>query len=147
MVKLSRRVEYALLSVQEMARRRGDVVSAKDIASRFEISQALVAKVLQQLAQKNIIRSFHGVHGGYELALEPNRLSIADVIEAIEGRSGAIVDCQDHHGHDETLCNVLSTCTIREPLSILQERIAATLNSMTVAELTQQTIVPLIINR
>jgi Rrf2 family protein len=145
MLKLSKRVEYALLSVQEMARRRGYVVSAKDIATRFEISQTLVAKVLQQLAQKNIIRSFHGVHGGYELALEPQCLSIADVIEAIEGRSGAIVECQDHHGHDTANCNVLSTCTIREPLSILQERIAATFNSMTVAELTPQTIVPLII--
>ena len=140
MVKLTKKVEYALLAVQEMARRAGDVVSAKDIAIRFDISQALVAKVLQTLAQKNIVRSFHGVNGGYELAMDPSMISIADVMEAIDGRQGAIVECQDH---DEDHCSVHVTCTIKEPLSILQERINATFSSMSVAELAFPNVVQL----
>jgi len=139
MVKLTKKVEYALLAVQEIAR-RGTLVSAKDIAARFDISLALVAKVLQTLAQKNIVRSFHGVNGGYQLAMDPSQISVADVMEAIDGRQGAIVECQDH---DEEQCSTHTTCTIRQPLSILQERINATFSSMTVAELAFPNVVQL----
>ncbi len=131
MLKLSKRVEYALLAVQEMARQPETVVSAKDVAARFNISFTLVAKVLQQLGHAGYVRSSKGVRGGYVLAVAPQKISIADVIEAVEGRQ-AIVDCQDETEHD---CSVQHCCTIRGPLAILQERITTTFSSMSVAEL------------
>jgi len=62
------------------------------------------------------------------------------VIEAIEGRQGAIVNCQDHTAGD---CCVSESCTIREPLSILQERINATFATMNISELTPPSLVQL----
>ena len=132
MLKLSKKVEYGLMAVQHMASCPETVVSAKDIAACFGISQALVAKVLQSLVRASIVQSYHGANGGYVLAMAASNISVADVIEAIEGRQGALVACQDHD-HDD--CSVHENCTIREPLSILQERIRATFKTMSVAEL------------
>lgn len=134
MLKLSKRIEYALLAVQEMARKQGSIVSAKDIAERFDISFTLLAKVLQQLVHAGYVRSYHGVHGGYELVVASDRLSVADVIVAVDGRKSALVECQDEGDHG---CASVGTCTIREPLAVLQERITSTFASMTVQELAQ----------
>lgn len=132
MLKLSKRIEYALLAVQEMARQPGSIVSAKDLADRFDISFTLLAKVLQQLVHAGYVRSYHGVRGGYELAVASDRLSVADVIVAVDGRKSGLVECQDEGDH---ACVTLGSCTIREPLAILQERITSTFASMTVQEL------------
>lgn len=132
MLKLSKRVEYALLAMQDMAKRPDAIVSAKDLADRYSISQALVAKVLQQLVRDGIVRSYAGVNGGYALSTEAALISIERVIQAIEGQSNGLVDCQDSEEHT---CSALESCTIREPLSVLQERIKETFRSMSVAEL------------
>ena len=132
MLKLSKRVEYALLAVQEMALRPTEKISATEIAERYTISQSLVAKVLQQLGRDGVTRSYAGVTGGYMLSKPAEAITIAEIIRIIEGAPAAIVDCQ---GNDHHECSAHSTCTIREPLTILQERIQATFSSMTVAEL------------
>ena len=136
MLKLNKKVEYGLMAVQHMAAKGQDVVSAKDVAEQFGISQALVAKVLQLLVRGDVVTSFHGANGGYTLARDASNISIADVIYAIEGRQGALVECQDHDGTED--CSVHENCTIRQPLSILQERINSTFATMTVAELADQ---------
>ncbi len=132
MLKLSKRCEYALLAMHEMAREPRAVLSAKDVADRFSISPSLVAKVLQQLVREGIVRSYAGANGGYALAVEASAISIERVIRAIDGFNGAIVDCQETEHH---ACSAHGSCTIREPLSLLQDRINATFRSMTVAEL------------
>lgn len=132
MLKLSKRVEYALLAVQEMAIRPEQKISATEIAERYSISQSLVAKVLQQLSRDGVTRSYAGVNGGYMLDKAPERITIAQIIQTIEGSPASIIECQNSDHHD---CSAHSTCTIREPLTILQERIQAMFASMTVAEL------------
>jgi len=132
MLKLSKKVEYGLMAVQHMACCPDTVVSAKDIAGRFNISLALVAKVLQALVRAGIVQSYHGANGGYALARHADQISVAHVIEAVEGRQGAIVACQET---DHESCDVHENCTIRQPLSILQERITSTFETMSVAEL------------
>lgn len=132
MLKLSKRVEYALLAVQEMAMRPAETISAAEIAERYSISQALVAKVLQQLGRNGIAKSYAGVNGGYVLERPAASVTIAEIIRVIEGATPAIVDCHASNDHD---CTARETCTIREPLAILQDRINATFASMTVEEL------------
>lgn len=132
MLKLSKRVEYGLLSIQYMAQQPQAIVSAKDIAEQFNISFTLVAKVLQQLVRAGVVRSFAGVRGGYALAKPAADVSVAAVIEAIEGTQNGLVECQEEHDH---VCSAQGTCTLREPLQVLHDRIVSTFASMTVAEL------------
>jgi len=143
MVRLSKRVEYALLAVQAMAAEAHALMSARDIAARNHISHTLVAKVLQQLATAGYVRSNRGVNGGYTLAHPAGSISVADIVQAMEGPHLALVDCQDSSHHE---CSAEHVCTIREPLMVLQERIIATLASMTIAELARTPhLVPLTI--
>ncbi|MFM8770699.1 MAG: RrF2 family transcriptional regulator [Candidatus Kapaibacterium sp.] len=132
MVRLSKRIEYALLAMQDMASKPGNIVSAKDVAMHYGISQALVAKVLQQLARQGLIRSYAGSTGGYTLARPSDAITVAEVISVMEGGSPALVDCQST---DHSSCSAEHTCTIKEPLGRLQERIQETFRSMSVAEL------------
>lgn len=136
MLRLSKKVEYSLLAMQVMASKPEIVISSKDVSQAFGISPALIAKVLQALVHAGLVRSYHGMRGGYQLARDAKTISVADVINAIEGCEAAIVECQGDH-HDS--CDVMSICTIRKPLSILQQRINSTFASMTVAELAAPT--------
>lgn len=132
MLRLSKKVEYALLAMQLMAARPHNVVSAKDISVRFNISAALVAKVLQALTKAGLVQSYYGVNGGYELARSADTISVQNVVQAIEGPHTGIVDCQVTPNGS---CSVLPHCTIQQPLAVLHHRLESTLASMTVAEL------------
>jgi Rrf2 family protein len=132
MLKLSKKVEYALLSVQVMAERPDEIVSAKDVAERYGISNTLVAKVMQQLVHAGIIRSYQGVRGGYMLDRPAHEVTVMHVIAAIEGRQAGIVDCQEQADHD---CQAFASCTIKGPLQVLNDRIASTFESMSLADL------------
>lgn len=134
MLRLSKRIEYGLLAMQDMASNPGSIMSVKDLSERYSISAALLAKVLQLLVRDGIVRSYAGPNGGYSLARDPGEITISNVIAAIEGYTGGIVECQDAEDHE---CSTVESCTIREPLGILQERIKATFQSMTVQELSK----------
>ena len=73
MIKLSKKVDYGLIAIGHIAyREKARVVTAKHIASEYNIPQELLAKVLQRLAREGLITSQNGPKGGYVLAEFPN---------------------------------------------------------------------------
>ena len=134
MFRLSKKTDYALLALQYLAGHgaSGDV-SARTIAERFEIPLELLAKILQQLARHGLISAHKGVHGGYQLARSPDEVSIADVIQAIEG----LVTMTACSPVDER-CDQFAACTVRDPLWRVRERVLALLRTVTVADLTDR---------
>ena len=60
--------------------------SSRELASELRVSQAHLAKVLQQLVKAGLARSTRGPGGGFRLADEPDRITLLKVYEAIEGR-------------------------------------------------------------
>jgi len=132
MLRLSRRVEYALLALQYLARHRG-IASAREIAQAHSLSEEFLAKVLQQLARAGIVSAHHGVHGGYILLQHPQRLTIGAVIDAVENPWSGLVECRiaEHN------CALFSHCTIRHPIAVLEHQLRRVLDSMTIAELVE----------
>jgi len=142
MLKLSKKTDYALMALQYMATvQSGEmnacniprVVNTKEIAEEHLIPLELLAKVLQTLAKHEMIESQNGPKGGYVLAREPRDISIAQVLEAIEGRLG-IADCY-HEKNDQALCRQMEHCNIRTPLLKVQESIMQLLNSMSIEDM------------
>src|ERR1700757_1797981 len=89
MLRLSKKADYALMAMKHLAL-RGDrgvqaTSSAREIAELYDIPIELLAKVLQRLVRGGLLASHHGTRGGYELARQPARISVADVIQAIDG--------------------------------------------------------------
>ena len=138
MLKLSKKADYALMALQYMASVQfGDltkarVVNTKEIAEEHNIPVELLAKVLQALAKHDMIESHNGPKGGYILGKEPKSITIAQVLEAIEGPLG-ITDC--YHEKENFLCEQLERCNIRTPLLKIQESIHQLLASMTIEDM------------
>jgi Rrf2 family protein len=138
-LKFSKKSEYGLLALQYMAliQSNGEleprVVNTKEIAEEHFIPVELLAKVLQTLARNQIIESHHnGPKGGYVLGREPKDISIAQVLEAIEGPLG-ITDCS--HEKAQASCEQMDRCNIRTPLLKIQDSIYKLLNSMSIADM------------
>lgn len=74
-----------LLAVVTMADQEGARVSSTAIAQTFGVSEDHAAKVLQQLVRAGICEGQRGAHGGYRLVRSPGRLTMLDVVEALEG--------------------------------------------------------------
>src|SRR6266576_4232609 len=131
MLRLSKKVDYALMAMKHLAVRgdRGSS-SAREIAEQYDIPLELMAKVLQRLVRRGLLVSHQGTHGGYQLARGPAAITVADVIQAIEGPV-TVTACST----DEGQCEQFSKCNVRDPLYRVRERILAALDECTIAEL------------
>lgn len=131
MLRLSKKTDYALIALKDLASSPGGASSsAREIAARYNIPVELMAKVLQRLSRRGLLASLQGMRGGYHLGRSAAEISVADVIEAIDGPV-AVTACSDA-GES---CDQYSTCNVRNPLWRLQDRIERTLAEFTIAEL------------
>ena len=83
--------DYAIRIVDALAKAPDDGnrhrlrMDAGTIAERTEVPLRFALKILRKLVSGGIVKSYKGVHGGYELTAELSKLSIYDVIELVEG--------------------------------------------------------------
>lgn len=132
MLRLSKKTDYALMALAHLAQVPAGVASAREIATRYDIPSEILAKVLQRLAQCGLVASQMGVHGGYRLARPSNSISVADVVDVIDG-SLALTACS----LGDERCEQFSKCSVRDPLWRLRSRIQSALTTMNVEEMVQ----------
>jgi Rrf2 family protein len=138
MLRLSKKADYALIAMKHLALRSDRAAaSAREIAEQYDIPIELMAKVLQRLVRGGLLQSQHGTRGGYQLARVPTQISIADVIQAIEGPVSVTV-CSTEDGQ----CDQYQKCNVRDPLWRVRERILAALGECTIAELASDAPTP-----
>ena len=132
MLRLSKKTDYALIALSYMAAPgQRSVVSAREMSERHDLPLELLAKVLQRLVQKRLLTSVQGINGGYRLARPATQMSVAQVVEAIDGPL-MLTACADA---SDDPCTQYSKCNIRDPLHRIRERIARALMACSVAEL------------
>src|SRR5437588_6984373 len=111
MLRLSKKADYALLAVRHLAaHENGAAVSARELAETYDIPAELLAKVLQKLVRAHLLDSHQGIRGGYGLSRPPAKMSVADVIQAIDGPL-TVTACSE----DDRTCEQYSKCGIRDP--------------------------------
>jgi Rrf2 family protein len=131
MLKLSKKADYGLIAVRHLAMNHSsDACSSKEIARTYGIPTELLAKILQKLVKNGLLVSQQGAEGGYALARDPTTVTAFDVIRAIDGPL-LITSCVTSHGD----CSQSPTCTVKEPLSKVNEIIVQALNSVTISNL------------
>jgi Rrf2 family protein len=133
MLRLSKKADYALMAMKHLAQhQRGGAASAcaREIAEQYDIPIELMAKVLQRLVRTGLLVSTQGTRGGYTLSRPSAAISVADVIEAIDGPFTVTACSTDDHD-----CEQFQKCSIRDPLWRLRERIVEALGTVSVAEL------------
>jgi Rrf2 family protein len=131
MLRLSKKADYALMAMKHLAQNSGaSSTSAREIAEQYDIPIELMAKVLQRLVRIGLLASTQGTRGGYTLGRPPATISVADVIEAIDGPF-TVTACST----EKNDCEQYSKCSVRDPLWQIRERIAAALGTVTLAEI------------
>jgi Rrf2 family protein len=131
MLRLSKKADYALISMKHLALRGDSSTSAREIASLYDIPIELLAKILQRLVRRGLLVSQQGTRGGYQLARVPSLISVADVIQAIDGPV-TVTACSSSEGAN---CEQFAKCNVRDPLWRVRERILSALGECTIAEL------------
>jgi Rrf2 family protein len=126
---LSKKADYGLIALKHLAQHTDESVSAREIAKQYRIPGELLAKILQRLARKGLVLSHQGTRGGYVLARDPSKISIVDVIEALDGPIG-ITPCERGSS-----CEQMERCSVRDPLMTVRAKMVRILGDTSIYEL------------
>jgi Rrf2 family protein len=90
------------LAVGYIAKNQGDgVVLSQDISKQYDIPLEYLLKILQQLVRANVLRSKRGPRGGFSLAKPTNKITMLEIIEAVDGPLTGELSLSEHAGHDK----------------------------------------------
>jgi Rrf2 family protein len=133
MLRFSKKVEYALIALIHMARKSAKgLTTSKELSDQYHIPLELMGKVLQALVKSGLVNSVQGVKGGYLLNDIIDNLSISQVVRAVD-KPIKIVKCiENQHVSD---CSQILYCNIRSPMEILQDKLEAIFEGITVSDL------------
>ncbi|MBI2194642.1 MAG: Rrf2 family transcriptional regulator [Planctomycetes bacterium] len=134
MLKLTKRSDYGIIALVHLARNHGDSVSCRDIASRFCIPLPLLSNILKTLARHGVVESVRGSKGGYRLAMPPEDLTLAKLLEILEGPI-RLTECMELPQGVGSDCKIEPLCPIRAPVRKIHERFRTWLQGVTFAEL------------
>ena len=85
-MKVSRRVTYGIMAAVDLAMNATEIpIQARTIARRQAIPVRFLEQVLNSMKKAGLVDSLRGAQGGYMLLKEPSALSVADVLEALDG--------------------------------------------------------------
>jgi Rrf2 family protein len=106
-MQITRETDYAIRCVLHLSESPNDVIMVDEIARAKMIPKSFLAKILQKLTRANIVKSYRGVKGGFQLAKKPVNVNLLDVIEATEG-SVSMNIC----AVDKKLCKQSNSCPV-----------------------------------
>lgn len=84
-MEITRETDYAIRCVLHLSEASNNVIMVDEIARAKSIPKSFLSKILQKLAKANIVKSYRGVKGGFQIAKSPREINLLDVIDAIEG--------------------------------------------------------------
>ena len=138
MLRLSKKSDYALIALRHLAANaERSAVSARELAETYDIPPELLAKVLQKLVHAQLLESHQGTRGGYVLGRPAATMSVAEVIQVIDGPLTVTACSEVDHS-----CDQFAKCNIRDPLWRIKDRIVSALSATSVAELAADMAVP-----
>lgn len=128
MLRLSKLADYGCQVMVYMARDR-DIHSASEVASSLGMAAPTVSKILKMLARDGLVASVLGAKGGYALARYPKEISIAEIINAMDGPI-SITECSG-----TSTCTRESFCSTRGNWQGINHVIQQALDNVSLAEM------------
>ncbi|MAI79816.1 MAG: SUF system Fe-S cluster assembly regulator [Deltaproteobacteria bacterium] len=142
MIRLSKITDYGILILAELARTQsaqptqglpeGPSYNARELAGLVQLPLPMVSKVLKRLTRAGILESQRGAQGGYTLARHSERVTVSEIIGALEGPV-ALTECSA----GPQVCDHEANCSVRSPLLVVNQFINNALAGITLSDLTQ----------
>ncbi|MEQ8819691.1 MAG: SUF system Fe-S cluster assembly regulator [Sumerlaeia bacterium] len=116
MLRVTKLTDYGVVLLAHMVAdfARGDAsegLSARDLADRSGVPPPTVSKILKALAKGGILASHRGAAGGYRLARAPEAISLAEVVDVLEGPM-ALTECSEEGGRACFLEDACPSCAM-----------------------------------
>jgi FeS assembly SUF system regulator len=135
MIRLSRITDYGIVLMAQLASRpEGEPHNARELAAQTRLPVPVVSKVLKALARAGLLVSHRGAKGGYGLARAPQRITVPEMIAALEGPIG-LTECAQHPG----ACPQEAGCHVRAPWQRISRAVQGALARITLADLVSPT--------
>lgn len=134
-VLFSRQCEYALQAVMFLSLKAdGERTSIRELTEKIQIPYHFLAKILQDLTYKGLLRSQKGPTGGFALAKSAKEITLFDIVDAIDG-SGFMETCV--LGFPE--CSGKNPCAIHEKWGAMRDELKLELVSKSIAQMAKET--------
>ena len=133
LVRLNKLTDYSVLIMIPLAQAwpEGHVMSARSLSEVANIPLPTVSKLLKVLAHAKLVTSTRGITGGYKLAGSPADISVADILEAVEGPV-ALTDCVT--GQDGE-CAVQSMCWMKGRWDAVNQAVSSALGDVSLLDM------------
>jgi FeS assembly SUF system regulator len=124
MIRVSKLTDYAIVLLAHLAQAEG-TLTAQELASRSSVPMPTVSKLCKELSKAGLVVSHRGRRGGYGLARAADRISVAEIVEALEGPI-ALTECsQGPHS-----CELQDTCVAKASMDPVSRAIHGALSSL-----------------
>ncbi len=131
MLRMSKITDYGIVLLVQLANEPENTTqNARELAATAHLPLPIVSKTLKALTRRGLLVSHRGVKGGFELARRADQISVADVIDALEGPIG-ITECAVGAGQ----CDRELHCNVREPWQQINQVLTSTLRSIRISDL------------
>ncbi len=131
MLRMSKLTDYALVLLTHMAQGgQTTVTTAQELCVRSGVPWPTVSKILKELSKAGIVLSHRGRRGGYTLARPAAEISVAAVVEALEGPV-ALTECSDTSGG----CSLEAVCVAKDHWGPISRAIHRTLQRLPLSAL------------
>lgn len=134
MLKISRVTDYGLLAVVYLARKQGEVVSAREVAEFYHLPLPMITKVLKTLNHGAIVNSHRGVGGGYSFDGDADAVTLGQLLEVLEG-PWDLVECESVDDEGHAVCSIRVACPSRRFMFGINRAIKGAFEQVTVADL------------
>jgi FeS assembly SUF system regulator len=136
-MRLSSMADYAVVTMAAAARHCGGArVSAAQLAAETGLPAPTVQKLVSRLTGAGLLRSVRGSGGGLQLARPAAAITLADIVEAVEGPI-ALTACVEQGKHD---CALEENCTVRQHWPAVNEAMRGALANVTLTRLAQMEV-------
>lgn len=137
-MELNKATRYALYAATDMAAAGDETVTVQEVAHRWRVPAAALAKSFQRLVRAGIAAGTRGAKGGYRLAKLPSKITVLDVVSAFQMRLPS-ERCAMHPGSGRA-CTAASHCRLNHLFHEIDEAIRNTFASVTLATLAGSTL-------
>ena len=132
-MRLTHLADYAVVMMTAAARRgEGERLSATELAEETGVPLPTAQKLMGKLAAAGLLDSVRGAGGGFTLARSGQQISLADIIEAVEGPI-AMTQCS---GSEEISdCALDAHCRVKPHMNIVSNAVRGALGAVSLTEL------------
>ena len=131
-MRLSHLADYAVVLMTAAARRpAGERLSATELSTDTGVPLPTAQKLMGQLAACGLLRSVRGAAGGFSLARDAGDISLADIVEAVEGPI-ALTMCSDSNNHQ---CMLDAHCRVKPHIGVVGRAVRGALGAVPLTEL------------